>query len=417
MNTVTNVHLENRRISKQFYLIIWIEYAMIYMTKNCFSAAMASIVDEGIMTKSETGLINSMFFLFYGPLQIVGGLLADKQNPENLIKIGLISSGLLNTLLFFFHDYITMLILWSLNGIAQFAIWPAIVKIITSQLAPEDRKDGAFYIAFASVGGLLLSYLTAALITQWEYNFLVSGAVLFVLAILWVTECHSVDRFMIIDSSPVASKTAEVPLSEKNSKLFWRSGFYFIISYFFFRTILDQTVKIFSPTMLMELYANVTPSIGNLLNLLIIGGNLIGAFVIRKIYPKRIRSEVAAVLCVAVLTLPFCGVLLLGGKIHLAVMVLCLCFISCLVNCGTVLVNCCNIQYSKYGRSASTAGIINFVASVAIMLVNYGVALLADLSGWNLVFVVLVALAVACVALIAVAAPIWRRFVKSNIEV
>lgn len=411
---MTNVHLENHKISKQFYLIIWIEYAMIYMTRNCFSAAMASIVNEGVMTKSQTGFINAMFYLFYGPLQIVGGLLADRHNPENLIKLGLISSGILNVCLFFVHDYITMIVLWSLNGIAQFAIWPAIVKIITAQLAPEDRKDGAFYIAFASVGGLLLSYLTAALITRWEYNFLVSGVVLFVLAVLWVTECHSVDRYMIPNSSPVARKPETAIITEKNSKLFWRSGFYFIISYFFFRTILDHAVKSFSPTMLMEMYPSVTPSIGNLLNILIIGGNLAGAFAIRKIYPKRIRSEVAAVLWIAVLTLPLCGLLLLGGKIHLAIMVLCLCLISCLVNCGTVLVNCCNIQYSRYGKSATTAGIINFVASVGIIFVNYGIALLADLSGWKLVFIVLVALAVACVALIAVATPIWKRFVKSN---
>ena len=75
---MTNVHLENRRISRQFYLIIWIEYALIYMTKNCFGAAMASIVNEGFMTKSQTGLINAVFFIFYGPLQIVGGLLADR---------------------------------------------------------------------------------------------------------------------------------------------------------------------------------------------------------------------------------------------------------------------------------------------------------------------------------------------------
>ena len=52
-----NVHLENSKISKQFYLIIWIEYALIYMTKNCFNAAMASMVYEGVLTKSQTGLI------------------------------------------------------------------------------------------------------------------------------------------------------------------------------------------------------------------------------------------------------------------------------------------------------------------------------------------------------------------------
>ena len=417
MSTLTNVHLENRRISRQFYLIIWIEYALIYMTKNCFGAAMASIVNEGFMTKSQTGLINAVFFIFYGPLQIVGGLLADRYNPENLIKIGLVLSGIINMLLFFFHDFVTMLILWALNGIAQFAIWPAIVKIITSQLAPEDRKDGAFYIAFASVGGLLVSYLAAALISKWEYNFLVSSCVLFVLALLWITECHNVDRFMIPDPKPSAVQQTTTFYTGKTGKLFRVSGFYFIILFFFFRTVVDQGVKTFSPTMLMELYDGVTPAIGNLLNILIIGTNLIGAFAIRRLYPKYIRSEVAAALIASVTALPLCGLFLLGGRLHLALMVVCLCGVSCLVNCGTVLINCCNIHYSQYGKSATTAGIINFVASVAIIVVNYGIALLADLYGWRVVLIVFCACMVIGTAAIAYAVPRWKRFVKSNTEV
>lgn len=414
---MTNVHLENRSISKQFYFIIWLEYALIYMTKNCFSAAMASIVYEGFLTKSQSGMISAAFFVFYGPLQIVGGIFADRYNPENLIKIGLISSGMLNILLFFFHDFISLLVLWGLNGVAQFAIWPAIVKIITSQLAPADRKNGAFYITFASVGGMLISYLTAALITRWEYNFLVSAGVLFALALLWITECHKVDHYMIHDPVPTRESQASKTQEPATGKLFWRSGFYFIVLYFFFRTIVDQAVKAFSPTMLMELYPGVTPSIGNLLNILIIGGNLIGAFAIRKLYPERIRSEVAAVLLVTLAALPFCGLFLLGGKLHLFLMVLCLCGISCLLNCGTVLVNCCNIHYSKYGKSATTAGIINSVASVAFIVVNYGIALLADLSGWQMVLTVLFAVALLSVVLITFAVPLWNRFTKSDTEV
>lgn len=416
MRVLTNVHLENGRISKQFYLIIWIEYALIYMTKNCFSAAMASIVYEGVLTKSQTGLISAMFFVFYGPLQIVGGILADRYNPENLIKIGLIGSAFLNLLLFFFHDFLTMVILWGLNGVAQFAIWPAIVKIITSQLAPADRKNGAFYITFASVGGLLLSYLTAAMITKWEYNFLVSGGILFVLACLWITECHKVDHYLIPDAAPVHDEQKAPEQEHPTGKLFLRSGFYFIVFYFFLRTIVDQSVKSFSPTMLMEMYPGVTPQIGNLLNLLIIGANLVGAFFVRKLYPRYIRSEVAAVLLVTIITLPFCGLFLLGGNLHLAIMVASLCVVSCFLNCSTVLINCCNIQYAKYGKSATTAGIINFVASVAFIVVNYGVALLADYSGWQAVLITLLVLALISTVIITFAVPLWKRFTKSDTE-
>ena len=54
---------------------------------NCYNGAMAGIVEAGILTKSQTGLINSMFYLVYAPLQIVGGRAADKYSPEQLIKV------------------------------------------------------------------------------------------------------------------------------------------------------------------------------------------------------------------------------------------------------------------------------------------------------------------------------------------
>ena len=43
-----------------------------------FTSAMAIIVEEGSMTKSQTGLINAMFWLVYAPFQVVGGLAVDK---------------------------------------------------------------------------------------------------------------------------------------------------------------------------------------------------------------------------------------------------------------------------------------------------------------------------------------------------
>ncbi len=411
---MNKVHLENKKISKQFYLIIWIEYALIYMTKNCFSAAMASIVYEGVLTKSQTGLINAIFFVFYGPLQILGGIFADRYDPEKLIKIGLFGSGIINLLLFVFHSYTSMLVLWGFNGIAQFAVWPAIVKIITSQLAPVDRKSGAFYIAYASIGGLLMSYLTAALITRWEYNFLVSGVVLLGLAVLWIAECHNVDKYMVEDTEPAVTTQDTVIQNCSAWKLFAKSGFVFAIVYFFFRTVVDQSVKSFSPTMLTEIYPGITPSIGNLLNLLIVGATLAGAVLIRKLYPKYIKSEITGVLIVTVISLPACAILLFAGKIHLVITVICLCVVSCFLNCGTVLLNCANIQFSKYGKSATAAGIINAVASVAFIFVNYVVALLADISGWSTVLQTLFAMAAVGILILAFAVPAWKRFVNTK---
>jgi len=100
-----NVHFENKVISRRFFLFIWIMYSVVYMTKSCFSGAMALIVSEGVMTKSQTGFIMSAFSFAYAPLQIVGGAFADKYDPEKLIKIALIGGGLANLIIFLNQNY------------------------------------------------------------------------------------------------------------------------------------------------------------------------------------------------------------------------------------------------------------------------------------------------------------------------
>lgn len=84
-----NIHLENRLKSRDFFIFLWLMYSIVCMTKNCFGSAMAQIVSEGVLTKTQTGLISGVFYLVYAPLQVVGGILADKYSPEKLIKIGL----------------------------------------------------------------------------------------------------------------------------------------------------------------------------------------------------------------------------------------------------------------------------------------------------------------------------------------
>ena len=119
----TNIHLENKKESRYFFIFIWIMYAMVYMTKNCFSSAMASIVAEGVFTKTQVGLITSLFYLVYAPFQIVGGFVADKKSPEKLIQIGLIGGAISNLIIFFNQNYYVILITWVFNGIVQFALW------------------------------------------------------------------------------------------------------------------------------------------------------------------------------------------------------------------------------------------------------------------------------------------------------
>lgn len=54
-------YLKDKRLSAVLFIFIFLLYAVVYMTKNMFTSAMAIIVEEGFMTKSQTSLINAIF--------------------------------------------------------------------------------------------------------------------------------------------------------------------------------------------------------------------------------------------------------------------------------------------------------------------------------------------------------------------
>ena len=105
---------------------------------------MAAIIADGIMTKSQTGLITAMFYLVYAPLQVVGGKLADRWRPDLLILIGLVGSAIANFIIYLNQSYYLMLVVWTLNSVVQAALWPSIFKIISSEPADADRAIDEF---------------------------------------------------------------------------------------------------------------------------------------------------------------------------------------------------------------------------------------------------------------------------------
>ena len=110
-----NIHFEDRQKSRAFFAFLWILYAVVYLTKNCFNGALSAIVTEGMMTKSQTGLIIGIFYLVYAPGQVVGGFVSDRFSPEKLIRFGLLGAALSNAIIFFNQNYYVMLAAWVFN--------------------------------------------------------------------------------------------------------------------------------------------------------------------------------------------------------------------------------------------------------------------------------------------------------------
>ena len=407
-----NIHLENRLESRHFFWFIWVMYAVVYMTKNCFNAALASIVAEGLLSKSQAGVFTSAFYLVYAPLQVVGGLAADRYSPERLIKIGLCGAAISNIIIFFNQNYYVMLAAWIFNGIVQFALWPGVFKIVSSQLVRSDRNMMTFYISFAVSFGLLLSYIVGALITDWRLNFVISAVALLVFAILLELYCRHLNPYMKWDRPEKKEEgKPKADLHMSTVKLFGISGFFAVVVVAFLRAIIDQASKTLAPVILMENYENVSPNVGNFLNLLIIMFGILGIIFVKIVlYPKRTRNELKGFMVLMLLALPFSAILSLVGKVNMILIILSFGISNALFTGGNLFLTYYTNCFVKYGKSATAAGVINGAAAVGIVVSGYGFLRIAEIWGWQAVAALWIGIIVVAIILVLTNLQIYKKF-------
>lgn len=350
------------------------------MTKNCFNAALADIVNEGILTKSQTGSITAAFYIVYAPLQIVGGMAADRFSPHMLIKIGLIGGAVANSIIFFNQNYYVMLITWVLNAVVQFAVWPSVFKIMTSELCRSDRKQMVFYMSLSSTAGLLGNYLLAAFLPSWEYNFAVSAALLLGLAVGIHFYDRHINRYMIPDRVEAVEVNADqASYSGSSIKLFWFSGMFLLLIPVFVRSVIGQGIKSLSPTMIMETYG-MTPQISNLLNIFIIIAGIAGTMMVRFLLKDRM-SDMTGIAVFLILTFGLSVALIFSDNLITTMIILCL--MSTTSTAPTLFMSYFNSGFSKYGKNATATGIYNTAGSLGVCASGYVIAVIADNFGWG----------------------------------
>lgn len=411
--------LYDRRKSIYLFLLVFITYAVIYMTKNCYSAAMASIVQAGIMTKSETGLIASMFYVTYAPFQIIGGIAADKYSPHKLIFIGILGAGIANLLIYLAEGYIWMLIIWTLNGVVQFGIWPSIFKIVTTELMPEHRSNAILFIGMSSTAGLVLSYVSAAIISYWKNSFLFSAVMLFVLSAVFLIIYKVLSCFMTDDvsESKIKLQKSDAVLPQKTSgrdkiAVMVKAGIPFILIISLIHSLLNLGIKALAPVMLMESYASINASLANILNILLIIAGPIGLFASHA--PCfRFSSPIKTIAILIALLLPVVAVIAFTGKISAVFIVAAMTLVMIITGTMSMQFSMISRAFVKYDCVGTLTGTINCMAAVGILLANYVFSRLAELRGWQFTAVVWLALSAFALLLTLVSIPFWSRFKKS----
>ena len=406
-------YLTDKKMSIFLFMFMFLMYAFVYMTKNCYSAAMASIVNEGTLTKSQTGLISGVFYAIYAPLQILGGKFADKYRPEKILITGLIGSAIANFVIFLNQNYIVMLITWAINAVVQFGVWPAVFKIISSNLVKEHRSKALFYIPFSTHLGLFLAYLVAMFMSHWRYNFLFSSIILCAFGVITAVIFTKVNEMMEIEEDEISTldtTNKEIKKREKDNKMFKISGFYYVFPVLIFYAVIGLGATNLAPTILMESYEYVSPALGNFLSLFIIASSFIGIISAKIIYDRFIKDEIKGLVISLIITMPFLVALTFIGKISSVFAVISLAVVATSIAMGDLFIFYINASFAKYGKNAEAAGISNSATAIGIVAQTYGLATVSDCFGWVFVSWLWLFLAVISTFILIWIYPKWKKF-------
>ena len=160
-----------KRHRVRIMLAITIGYGLAYTCRLALSMVKKPLIDGGIFTPEELGIIGSALFYTYAFAKLTNGFLADHANLKLFFAMGVIGSALLNIGMGFSTVLLASVILWGLNGWFQGFGAPSGAVAIASWFS--NRERGRIYGIWSTahaIGEGLTFIGVAAVVTLWGWR-------------------------------------------------------------------------------------------------------------------------------------------------------------------------------------------------------------------------------------------------------
>jgi OPA family sugar phosphate sensor protein UhpC-like MFS transporter len=167
-----------RRHRMRILIAITLGYGLAYTCRLALSVVKKPLLDEGIFTPIELGMIGAALFYAYAFGKLVNGFLADHANMKVFFAFGLLLSALANIGMGFSTVLWICVVLWALNGWFQGFGAPAGIVALASWFSNSER--GRYYGIWStahSLGEGLTFVVVAALVATfgWRFGFWTPG--------------------------------------------------------------------------------------------------------------------------------------------------------------------------------------------------------------------------------------------------
>ncbi|MGB5889284.1 MAG: MFS transporter, partial [Thermoanaerobaculia bacterium] len=182
-----------RRHRFRIMMAITIGYGLVYTCRLALSVVKKPLIDGGIFSAEELGIIGSALFYTYAFGKLTNGFLADHSNLKFFFATGVLVSAVLNLAMGWSTVLWVSVLLWGLNG--WFQGFGAPTGVVAMAAWFSNRERGRMYGIWSTahaIGEGLTFIGVAGLVTLWGWRagFWGPGAlcILVAVALVWLMQ-------------------------------------------------------------------------------------------------------------------------------------------------------------------------------------------------------------------------------------
>jgi OPA family sugar phosphate sensor protein UhpC-like MFS transporter len=175
-----NIDAVFRKHRIRVMLAITLGYGFIYTCRLGLSIVKKPLIDGGIFTVDELGMIGGALFYGYAFGKFFNGFLSDHFRPRLFFSAAIFISAIINLFMGWSTLVWVSVVLWALNGWFQGMAAPSAVITITNWFSIHERgKRYGLWNASHSIGEGLTFYVVAAVVAAagWQYGFILPGLI------------------------------------------------------------------------------------------------------------------------------------------------------------------------------------------------------------------------------------------------
>ena len=391
-------------------------YFVSYITRLDFSATMAEIIQEGVLSESSAGLIGTILFIAYGSGQIVSGILGDRISPGLLIVIGLSVASFVNFIFPCFGKVEVLCVVWGNNGFAQAMLWPPMVKLLARYLKGDAYSKGTFWVISASQIATIAIYLIVPLCIRWlgwQSVFIIAGSLAAVVCVLCVFGFRKIalkDVILVQDGQAETVSDCENKISFRC--FFISSGLFLIVVAIIMQGILRDGIMSWMPTFLNEVF-HLSTETAILSNVLLPIFSIGCVYLSGVLYRKAFKNEVNE--AIFFFSIAFVACLILCLFHHAVVSIICAAVISgCMHAVNLMLVSYVPVRFKKYGKVSLVSGMTNAFTYVGSAVSSFGFAVVATAYGWSVLTYVWLGICIIALILLGCSAYFLKTMNRDN---